>query len=157
MKLSVDMQRVVLEQRLGFVATVNPDGSPNLSPKGTTSVLDDEHLFFADIVSPGTVRNLAANPRTEINVVDPIARKGYRFKGTATVHPDGETFERCLAVLHGHGSTLDRSRVRSFVVVAVDEAAPLVSPAYDMGATEREVVDRWLHHHADLHRTEPEV
>jgi hypothetical protein len=41
------MKRVVREQRLGFYATVCADGSPNLSPKGTTYVLDDEHLFFA--------------------------------------------------------------------------------------------------------------
>ena len=39
MKLTDDMQRVVLEQRLGFHATVCPDGTPNLSPKGTTSAV----------------------------------------------------------------------------------------------------------------------
>jgi predicted pyridoxine 5'-phosphate oxidase superfamily flavin-nucleotide-binding protein len=31
--LTPDMQRVIREQRLGFVATVRPDGGPNLSPK----------------------------------------------------------------------------------------------------------------------------
>ena len=35
--LTEDMQRVVSEQRLGFIATVCPDGSPNLSPKGVLS------------------------------------------------------------------------------------------------------------------------
>jgi uncharacterized protein len=43
--LTDDMQRVVREQRLGFCATVCEDGSPNLSPKGSTYVLDDEHRF----------------------------------------------------------------------------------------------------------------
>jgi len=42
---------VVTEQRLGFVATVCPDGTPNLSPKGTTAVWDDDHIVFADIRS----------------------------------------------------------------------------------------------------------
>src|SRR5437773_7334021 len=86
MRLSEDMKRVVLEQRLGFVATVTPDGRPNLSPKGTTTVLDDEHLLFADIASPGTVANLTSSPFVEVNVVDPIRRKGYRFKGKGEVH-----------------------------------------------------------------------
>ena len=72
MKLTDDMQRVVLEQRLGFHATVCPDGTPNLSPKGTTSVYDDEHLFFAEIRSPRTIENLRANPAIEVNVVDPV-------------------------------------------------------------------------------------
>ncbi len=32
------MMRLVREQRLGFVATVNADGTPNLSPKSTFAV-----------------------------------------------------------------------------------------------------------------------
>jgi predicted pyridoxine 5'-phosphate oxidase superfamily flavin-nucleotide-binding protein len=55
--LTEDMKRVVREQRLGYVATVCPDGTPNLSPKGTTRVWDDNHLVFADIRSPRTVAN----------------------------------------------------------------------------------------------------
>jgi predicted pyridoxine 5'-phosphate oxidase superfamily flavin-nucleotide-binding protein len=70
-KLTADMKRVVVEQRLAFVATVCPDGTPNLSPKGTISVWDDDHLVFADIRSPGTITNLRKNPAVEINVVDP--------------------------------------------------------------------------------------
>jgi len=40
--LTEDMKRVVREQRLGYIATVCPDGTPNLSPKGTTAVWDDD-------------------------------------------------------------------------------------------------------------------
>src|ERR671935_355306 len=97
--LDGDMRRVVFEQKLGFVATVCPDGTPNLSPKGTTTVWDGDHLLFADIRSPQTVRNLAENPAVELNVVDPVVRKGYRFKGRATLHTEGKTFERALALL----------------------------------------------------------
>jgi predicted pyridoxine 5'-phosphate oxidase superfamily flavin-nucleotide-binding protein len=46
--ISADMKRVVEEQRLGFVATVCPDGTPNLSPKGTTTVWDADHLVTDD-------------------------------------------------------------------------------------------------------------
>ena len=44
--VTAEARRVVDEQRLGFVATVNADGTPNLSPKGTVTVLDDDHLVF---------------------------------------------------------------------------------------------------------------
>jgi hypothetical protein len=67
------MKRVVGEQRLGFVATVCPNGTPNLSPKGTTAVWDDDHLVFANIRSPGTLANLRQNPNVEVNVVDQFA------------------------------------------------------------------------------------
>ena len=65
--LTDDMKRVVRQQRLGFIATVCPDGSPNLSPKGTTTVWDDDHLVFADLGSPVTIENLEHNPACEIN------------------------------------------------------------------------------------------
>src|SRR6185436_12850817 len=94
--LTADMKRVVNEQKLGFVATVCSDGTPNLSPKGTTTVWDDDHLVFADIRSPGTVANLRINPVVEINVVDPILRKGYRFKGFAEVLTSGKLFEEIV-------------------------------------------------------------
>ena len=83
--LTADMRRVVEEQQLGFIATVCPDGTPNLSPKGTTAVWDDDHLIFADISSPTTIANLRHNAAIEINIVDMLSRKGYRFKGTATI------------------------------------------------------------------------
>ena len=152
MKLSADMQRVVREQRLGFVATVTPDGRPNLSPKGTTGLWDDERLFFADIASPGTVANLRANPHVEVNVVDPILRKGFRFKGTAIVYTRGERYDRGLEILKKQGSTATRERVRSIVVIEVTEAGVLTSPAYDDGTTEQAISERWLGYYTELHR-----
>src|SRR5947208_16124207 len=102
--LTDDMQRVVHEQRLGFVATARPDGTPNLSPKGTTTVWDDDHLVFADLRSPNTVANLRHNPMVEINVVDPILRKGYRFKGPAQVLTEGALYEQIMAFYEGRGT-----------------------------------------------------
>jgi uncharacterized protein len=146
-----DMRRVVEEQRLGYAATVCPDATPNLSPKGTTAVWDDEHLVFADIRSPRTVENLHHNPAIEINVVDPILRKGYRFKGTGTVLTEGSMFEEVLAFYRGRGLVHE---VRSAVLVKVERAEPLVSPAYDQGASEEEVRERWERRHQALRRGE---
>lgn len=142
--LDDDMKRVVREQRLGFVASVRPDGTPNLSPKGTTAVWDDEHLVFLDIASPGTVANIeAGNTVLEVNVVDPIRRKGYRFKGPAEVHRHGPLFDD---ILHWYESERgsDVSRVRSAVLVRVEQAAALVSPAYADGSSEATIEQRSL-------------
>jgi hypothetical protein len=143
--LAEDMKRVVREQRLGYVATVCPDGTPNLSPKGTTAVWDDDHLVFADICSPGTIANLARNPTIEINVVDPIVRKGYRFKGAAPVLTEGALFDQVMPFYPcQHGlSVRIADRVRHVVLVRVERALPLISPAYDHRTTEREVERKW--------------
>lgn len=142
--LDDDMKRVVREQRLGYVATVCPDGTPNLSPKGTTAVWDDDHLVFLDLASPGTVSNIeAGNAVVEVNVVDPIRRKGYRFKGPAEVHRDGPVFEDVMRWYETDRGT-DRSRVRAAVLVRVDSAAALVSPAYADGSSEATIEQRSL-------------
>ena len=147
--LDARMKLVVERQRLGFIATVCPDGTPNLSPKGTTVVWNDDHLVFADIHSPGTVANLRSNPAVEINVVDPIVRKGYRFKGVARVLGDGALFDEILAFLRKRGVS---SPIKHIVVVKVERALPLVSPAYDGGVTEEEVRSRWQEYWRSLDR-----
>ena len=69
MRLIDEMKEMVERLRLCYVATVTPDGKPNLSPKGSLKVWDDETVVFADIASPGTMRNLRSNPSIEINLV----------------------------------------------------------------------------------------
>ena len=39
----------------------------------------------------------ATNPHVEVNVVDPIRRKGYRFAGTARVLTEGREYEAIVA------------------------------------------------------------
>jgi hypothetical protein len=141
--LTHDMQRVA-DAELGFVATVCPDGTPNLSPKGTTAVWDDDHLVFADLRSPGTIANLRQNASIEINAVDQLTRKGYRFKGTAAVHTDGDVFERGVRFYEDRGMIRARGRIRGIVIVAVLRAEPVTSPAYDLGVTEAELRERNL-------------
>jgi len=42
MRLTDEMKEMVERLRLCYVATVTPDGKPNLSPKGSLKVWDDE-------------------------------------------------------------------------------------------------------------------
>src|SRR5262245_47614193 len=145
--LTVDMKRVVEQQRLGFVATVCPDGTPNLSPKGTTAVWDDDHLIFANIRSPGTLANLRHNANVEVNVVDPFVRKGYRFKGVASILESGPLYDKLLAYYTEPASQL---AIREIVMIPFQTAQPIDTPAYDLGPTEAEVRDRMERHFQSL-------
>jgi predicted pyridoxine 5'-phosphate oxidase superfamily flavin-nucleotide-binding protein len=148
--LTEDMKRLVAEQRLGFVATVDADGTPSLSPKGTMTVLDDDTLLFSNLRSPQTVRNLAANPAVEINFVDPIVRKGYRFKGVATYVARGERgFDALLPQFVTWPDLMPT--IQGIVVVRVERALPITSPAYDIGVTEDALRRLWLGHFTALH------
>ena len=146
-RLTDDMRRMIDEQRLGFVATVGSDGKPNLSPRGTLAVWDDEHLVFLDIRSPNTTANVRANPAIEVNVVDPFLRKGYRFSGTASVFAEGPMFDKIVAFYRQRGS---KSPIRNVVLVKIEQARPLISPIYDQGKAEAEVDAQWTRHYDEL-------
>lgn len=146
--LTADMKRVVDEQRLGFVATVCADSTPNVSPKGTVAVWDDDHLVFANIRSPATIENLRHNASVEINVVDVFVRKGYRFKGVATIFDSGPLYDQILAFYLKRGS---KNPIQEVVLVRVQQAQVIDSPAYDLGLTEEEVHARWASHWRSVH------
>jgi predicted pyridoxine 5'-phosphate oxidase superfamily flavin-nucleotide-binding protein len=139
--ISKEIKEFVNKEKLGFIATVCPDGTPNLSPKGTTIAWDDEHLVFADIHSPATVNNLQLNPSIEINIVDIFSRKGYRFKGSAEILSEGSLFNEILSFYRAAGS---KHSINNIILVKVDRILPLMSPAYDTQLSEDEIRNRWI-------------
>jgi len=146
--LTHEIKEFVRQQKLGYVATVCRDGTPNLSPKGTTNVWDDDHLVFADIHSPGTVENLLNNPAIEINIVDIFTRKGYRFKGNAEVLSEGKMFDEIIAFYRNTGS---RHHIKNIVLIKVDHVLPIFSPAYDSGRSEEEILQHWTDYWNGIH------
>lgn len=135
-----DMRDVISRAMLSFVATVCGDGSPNLSPKGSVMVYDDDHLIFMDQASPHTMANLRRDPRIEINSIDVFRRRGYRFKGKARILAPGdpayEWLKQKLIDLNGPGYPANEA-----VLIDIDLVRPVLSPAYTVGgATEEALV-----------------
>lgn len=138
-KIPEEVKVFLNSQKLGYVATISDDNTPNLSPKGTIISWNDQ-LAFADIRSPNTMKNLAKNPHLEINVIDPISRKGFRFKGTGQITKEGSTYE---AILEHYRQNGVKSPIGGIVLVDVVEYSEVISPLYDLGVTEDEMKEKW--------------
>ena len=149
--LTADMRAVIQSAHLCFAATVTPDGRPNVSPKGTIRVWDDTQLFFLDIASPGTRANLAHSPWLEINVVDQLSRRGYRFAGAAALHFPGNAVY-AEGVRRVYDATLPADPPAAVVLLEVERAAPLLSPAYWRGDDETAIRALWRDRRAALDR-----
>ena len=149
--LTPDMRAVIEAARLCFAATVTPDGRPNLSPKGTIGVWDDTHLFFLDIASPGTRANLEHSPWMELNVVEQLSRRGYRFFGKAELHSTGTTVY-AEATRRLFGETPSPYPVNAVVLLAVERAAPVLSPAYWRVGDETALREIWRERRVGLDR-----
>ncbi len=150
--LTEPMLALLRREGLSYVATVRPDGTPNLSPKGSTIALDDETLAFADVESPRTIRNLVVNPAIEINVVDPFVRKGFRFRGNAQVLRSGTQYWEVMERFKAAGA--DVRGIRAIVIIKVAFAAPVLAPIYSRGAEERAVKELWTGYRDRLRRGE---
>ena len=92
--------------KMGWVATATREGLPNVTPKGTVKVLDDQHMIFADLFSLKTRHNLEQNPKVAVTVIDPSTHKGFQIKGTAELISSGPLYEKMAAELKAASATL---------------------------------------------------
>ncbi len=140
--LTAEMIGILEKQRLGFTATVSPEGAPNLSPKGTFVVVDPGTIAFGEIRSPTTLTNLRANPAIEVNFVDPLSRKGFRAKGRAVIaERDTELYDRHAGLFARWGALTDH--IRHIVPVTISDTAMVSSPAYNDTAVEDDLRQQW--------------
>ncbi len=100
--LTQEMKDLVAAQQC-FIATVDPDGTPNVGPKRSTRVLDDEHLAFNEVTAKQTWTNLQYNPKVAIAVVDREKMQGYRFVGTAEAITSGPVFDKAIEMMRARG------------------------------------------------------
>ena len=86
--------KAVFEKQLAVIATASKDGTPNVGPKGSMHVVDDETLAYAEGTGEKTLRNLQENPKVAVMVVDRENANGYQVKGTAELLNSGNFFEQ---------------------------------------------------------------
>ena len=107
---------------LCFVATATTDGVPNVSPKGSIMVLDDDHLAFADIMSPGTRSNLEQNNRVAVFVCKPEKFQGFQFKGTVELSKEGPLYDQLAVAVEAKGV---KQPIQNAVKIKVEEIRTL--------------------------------
>ena len=151
MKLSAAATRIIEQFPLGFVATIDAEGRPCVSPKGTFLALDSDTIAFGEIRSPQTRANLRANPETEVSFVDPFLRKGVRVRGRARLVEQGsEAFDELIDRWVAVWSDLAR-RINVLVLIDVAEARPLSTPPYDDGVSEAEMIALYKRKFAEIY------
>ena len=117
-KLSDEAKQLIGDIRVAMVATAGKDGKPNVSPKGSFRVVDDEHVAFGDIRSPRTIANLRENPQLSAILFDPATRKGCRVWGKAEILDSGDLLEAMAAEY-----APKEMKVEHVVMITVEEVA----------------------------------
>lgn len=114
---------------LCWLATVDTQGQPNVSPKEVWAIADDRHVVVANIASPVTARNIAQQGKVCLSFVDVFLQKGYKLVGTAqVVQADDPGFSRWASPLLARVG--QRFAIQGVLVMAVQSVAPIVAPSY---------------------------
>jgi predicted pyridoxine 5'-phosphate oxidase superfamily flavin-nucleotide-binding protein len=114
---------------LCWLATVDDEGQPNVSPKEVWAIIDDRHVVVANIASPQTARNIALNPKVCLSFVDVLVQKGYKLVGHArAVSPHESEFlqwaQPLLDMVQG------RFHIHHIWVIEVNAVQAIVAPSY---------------------------
>ena len=114
---------------LCWLATVDANGQPNVSPIEVWAIVDEQHVVVAHIASPISARNIAHNPQVCLSFVDVFVQKGFKLGGTAReVRADNAefaTWAKPLLAMVG-----ERFTIHSVLVVHVKSVAAILAPSY---------------------------
>ncbi len=113
-----------------MLATIGEDG-PNISPKGSMIVLDDEHLAYWERSKNATLDNLRKNPRVAVMYSNKAAAERgeleqpggiFRFYGTVEIHERGEFRDKIRTMLQEREINHEGADEGFAVVIALERA-----------------------------------
>ena len=114
---------------LCWLATVDPDGQPNVSPKEIFAIVDHDHLVVANIASPTSVRNVRSCSKVCISFIDVWVQKGFKVIGNAenigSQEPGFSSWAEPLLKMAG-----PRFPIHSVIVIRASAVEPIVAPSY---------------------------
>ena len=137
----VDLEDAVESAVLCWLATINDDGGPSVSPKEIFTLCGPQSLAIADIASSNSVWNIRARPRVCVSLIDVFRQRGAQLYGDARIAGRGD------ADYAAHAPKLsdmagDAFVIRNVMVVAITRTAQIVAPSYwaKPGTTEADMV-----------------
>ena len=112
-----------------LLATAGPDG-PNISPKGSMLVFDDEHLAYWERSKRQALANLGADRRVAVIYAnfkaqrEGVLESGFlRFYGTAELHESGPLRAAIFARLKKREQEHDGAEAGIGVLIRIERAA----------------------------------
>ncbi|GAF41899.1 hypothetical protein JCM14202_3870 [Agrilactobacillus composti DSM 18527 = JCM 14202] len=116
MKKLTDEMKEMIQTQLPFLATTSASGLPQVGPKGSIHVLDDEHLIYFEHTFRHAYENLTNNQHAAVAVADRPNQKGFRFEGTAHIHEKDDYANEIL----GKTKIFDRFPRAAVVVIDIE-------------------------------------
>jgi predicted pyridoxine 5'-phosphate oxidase superfamily flavin-nucleotide-binding protein len=115
-----------------LVGTTSKNGEPQISPKGSMLVLDDEHLAYWERGKRQAWANLQENPNVVVWFRNPELRQTLlpaggvaRFYGKAQVYESGDLREKVWDKVVEPEKNADKEKKGAAIVIKIDRAEHL--------------------------------
>ncbi|MCB5190115.1 pyridoxamine 5'-phosphate oxidase family protein [Methylobacillus arboreus] len=116
--------KTMLAKELPIQSTVNKDGLPNIGPKRSLRIYDDQTLIFNENTGGQTLQNIRDGSKIAVAVIDRAALDGYRIVGTPEIFSEGTPpYENALAFAEKNGMKTPKCAV----LVHIDDIFTLKS------------------------------
>ncbi len=113
--------REIIDNKPIHIATVTPEGDPNLAVASDVNILNDDELIISVNEMNRTQTNIQSNSKVVITAFDKDW-KGVRIFGKAKFHDSGEYLDYCKKTFFGNGevSPFGATEPKGAIVVKVD-------------------------------------
>ncbi|KDE73355.1 hypothetical protein FUSO7_06780 [Fusobacterium necrophorum BFTR-2] len=91
-----DAMKEIIEKQLAYVSTVSNEGMPNIGPKRSMRILDENTLIYNENTGKQTMNNILANGKVVVAYADWAKLDGYRFVGKAEVFTEGKYYDEAV-------------------------------------------------------------
>ncbi|KDE68455.1 hypothetical protein FUSO6_08770, partial [Fusobacterium necrophorum DAB] len=91
-----DAMKEIIEKQLAYVSTVSNEGMPNIGPKRSMRILDENTLIYNENTGKQTMNNILANGKVAVAYADWAKLDGYRFVGKAEVFTEGKYYDEAV-------------------------------------------------------------
>lgn len=129
LKINDAMRTDIANSVLCWLATVDAEGTPNVTPKEIFSSYGDDRIIVADIASSNTVRNIRSHPAVCVSFIDVFRQRGFKVKGQAFIiasdHPDYPAVGAEVLKMAGEDFP-----IRNLISIQVEKVSRILAPSY---------------------------
>lgn len=129
MKINESVRTDIANSVLCWLASVDADGVPNVTPKEIFAAHGDERIVIADINSANSVRNIRNHAAVCVSFVDIFRQRGFKLVGKARiVMPDELGYAELAADLLAKAGP--GFPIRAVIDVHIEKIGRIWAPSY---------------------------
>lgn len=128
-KINHSVRTDIKNSILCWLATVDVEGMPSVTPKEIFSSYGDDLVVIADIASSNTVRNIRHHSAVCVSFVDPFRQRGFKITGIARIVGEGEVDFLTLGgeLFHMAGGVFP---IRHIISIQIRDIRRIWAPSY---------------------------